>query len=74
MNTQFSMKVLHAELPKTLSASNVEHYDPNRQGGRVQIRFVPEEESIPNKNKYMESLQPQSLRLPLLSRKLTKSL
>ena len=36
--------VLRAELPKFLIASNFERYDPNRQGGRVPIRFVPEQE------------------------------
>ena len=37
--------VLRAELPKSLIASNFERYDPNRQGGRVPFRFVPELET-----------------------------
>ena len=44
INTRFSRMVLRAELPKSLIASNFERYDPNRQGGRVPIRFVPEQE------------------------------
>ena len=36
--------VLRAELPKSLVVANFERYDPNRQGGRVPIRFVPEQE------------------------------
>ena len=37
--------VLRAELPKLLVVANFERYDPNRQGGRVPIRFVPEQET-----------------------------
>ena len=41
--------VLRAKLPKTFIASNFERYNPNRQGGRVPIRFVPEAEHVPDK-------------------------
>ena len=34
--------VLRATLPKGLIASTFERYDPNRQGGKVPIHFVPE--------------------------------
>ena len=43
-NIRFSRMVIRAELPKSLIASNFERYNPNRQGGRVPIRFVPEQE------------------------------
>ena len=39
---------LQAELPKIIIASNFERYDPNRQGGRVTIRFVLELEHVPD--------------------------
>ena len=48
--------VLRAELPKTLIASNCERYNPNCQGGRVPIRFVPEAEHVPDKNNSGKSL------------------
>ena len=43
--------VLWAELPNLLIASNFERYDPNRQGERVPIRFVPETEQATDKKK-----------------------
>ena len=36
---------------QTLIASNFERHNPNRQGGRVSIRFVLEVEHVPNGNK-----------------------
>ena len=55
INTRFSRMVLRAELPKSLIASNFERYDPNRQGGRVPIRFVPEQEPSNDKKKMDKS-------------------
>ena len=48
--------VLRAELPKLLIASNFECYNPIQQGGRVPIRFVPEQEPANDKNKTDKSL------------------
>ena len=48
--------VLRAELPKSLVVANFERYDPNRQGGRVPIRFVPEQEPTNDKKKTDKSL------------------
>ena len=39
-----------------LIASKFERYDPNRQGGRVPVRFVPEAEHVPDKNNSGKSL------------------
>ena len=47
--------VLRAELPKLLIASNFERYDPNRQGGRVSIRFVTEQEPTIDEKKIDKS-------------------
>ena len=43
--------VLRAELPKSLIASNFGRYHPNRQGGLVPIRFVPEQEPANDEKK-----------------------
>ena len=43
--------ILRAELPKSPIASNFERYDPNRQGGCVPIRFVPEAEQATDEKK-----------------------
>ena len=51
INTRSSRMALRAELPKSLIASNFKRYDPNRQGARVPIRFVPEQEPDNDKKK-----------------------